>query len=202
MTSTGSAVGPAADPNAPPFGCTNPAHAHATDAEREDCELRRVERAAHERMASGRPAAARPPTRIGAIVRPLVDLAARGESPPERLLLDALSRVTSRVEPPGVLVEPQREIATPRALYRADVALTLRALPTARIVVEVDGFAYHDGDRERAAEDKRRDRALVRAGWRVLRFAAREVNAAPMVCADEAVETLLAVAYAPPKGAR
>jgi very-short-patch-repair endonuclease len=39
----------------------------------------------------------------------------------------------------------------------------------ARLVVEVDGHATH-GTRFAFEDDRRRDLALVRAGWRVVRF--------------------------------
>lgn len=41
--------------------------------------------------------------------------------------------------------------------------------PTFRLVVEVDGFAYHSAQR-RFEGDRRRDSALTSAGWRVLRI--------------------------------
>ncbi len=40
------------------------------------------------------------------------------------------------------------------------------AAPSVRLIVEVDGGSH----RGRAAQDARRDRALARAGWRVLRL--------------------------------
>jgi very-short-patch-repair endonuclease len=43
-----------------------------------------------------------------------------------------------------------------------------------RVVVELDGFAYHSGRRE-YREDRRRDRALVAQGYAVLRFTYEDV---------------------------
>ncbi len=42
------------------------------------------------------------------------------------------------------------------------------AWPTARLVVECDGFEHH-GDRPAFERDRRRDAILVAAGWRVIR---------------------------------
>ncbi|HMJ36154.1 MAG TPA: type IV toxin-antitoxin system AbiEi family antitoxin domain-containing protein [Baekduia sp.] len=56
--------------------------------------------------------------------------------------------------------------------------------PSHRLIVEVDGWAYH---RTRAAfdDDRARDRALLRAGWRVARFSDRQVARDPdAVAAD------------------
>ena len=52
------------------------------------------------------------------------------------------------------------------------------AWPAARLVVEVDGFAFH-ADREAYRKDRRRGNALQRAGWRVLRFSWEDVVGAP-----------------------
>ncbi len=59
-------------------------------------------------------------------------------------------------------------------------------LQPGRIVVELDGYEHHDSSPELAARDKRRDRVMVAGGWRVLRFAGREVNRDALACAKEA----------------
>lgn len=40
---------------------------------------------------------------------------------------------------------------------------------TRRLVIEVDGYAYHSGD-DRFQRDRTKQNALLAAGWRVLRF--------------------------------
>ncbi len=55
-----------------------------------------------------------------------------------------------------------------------------------RIDVEVDGAAYHRD----ARADALRDQRLEAAGWKVLRFAAREVRADARACAQRVVEAL------------
>jgi very-short-patch-repair endonuclease len=47
--------------------------------------------------------------------------------------------------------------------------------------VECDGEAWHSG-RDRAAADRERDNNLTEAGWRILRFSGREIEAAPDKC--------------------
>ena len=56
-----------------------------------------------------------------------------------------------------------------RVLGRVDFAW-----PEQRLVVETDGFAFH-ADRRSYREDRRRNNALVLAGWRVLRFSWEDV---------------------------
>ena len=46
--------------------------------------------------------------------------------------------------------------------------------PSLRLAIEADGWETH-GDRRAFEEDRRRDAALVAAGWRVLRFTWRQV---------------------------
>lgn len=63
-----------------------------------------------------------------------------------------------------------------RVLGRVDFAW-----PEQRLVVEVDGYAFH-ADREHYRQDRRRTNGLVLAGWTVLRFSWEDV-----VCRPDAV---------------
>ena len=73
------------------------------------------------------------------------------------------------LEDAGLQVEPQVRI---RGVGRVDL------LVEGRLVVEVDGFAYHS-DRQRFAADRRRDAALLAMGYRVLRFTWMDVVTRP-----------------------
>ena len=63
--------------------------------------------------------------------------------------------------------------------YRIDFAFV-----PARIAVELDGYEYHS-DRDRFTEDRQRDRALQRDGWRVLHFSGREIYYNVDACVQE-----------------
>ena len=52
-------------------------------------------------------------------------------------------------------------------------------------MVEVDGHAFHERTREQAIRDRRRDRNLLREGFRVIRFTGSEVFGNPSGCAKE-----------------
>ena len=58
-------------------------------------------------------------------------------------------------------------------IARADFAWANR-----RVIVEIDGFEYHS-DRAAFQEDRRRQNALVNAGWRVLRFTVADLLLRP-----------------------
>lgn len=56
-----------------------------------------------------------------------------------------------------------------------------------RYAIEIDGFEWHDKTPAQAEADKKRERAIQKEGFTVLRFAAREVLRDPDACADEVV---------------
>jgi len=77
--------------------------------------------------------------------------------------------------------------------YRLDFAILYRVAgwkKPAQIAIECDGHDYHDGTKEAAERDKKRNRVLTAAGWKVLRFTGREIYRDPKRCAEE-VESLL-----------
>jgi very-short-patch-repair endonuclease len=69
--------------------------------------------------------------------------------------------------------------AFPAAGYAIDVAF-----PAARVAIEVDGWAWHM-DAERTAADKRRQNALVRMGWTILRYTWHDLMGRPVVVLAE-----------------
>jgi very-short-patch-repair endonuclease len=96
-----------------------------------------------------------------------------------------------------VVVEPQKLIRTEGGTYRADVFLyvtRVRVEPEGDqwgpIVVEIDGYEFHERTKEQAARDRKRDRDLVREGIRVVRFTGAEVFHRPFECAREVDELL------------
>lgn len=65
--------------------------------------------------------------------------------------------------------------------YRLDFAHL-----ASRTAIEIDGLAYHNGQTA-FQRDRERDRRLTAAGWRVVRFTAKEVFANGAKCAAEAL---------------
>lgn len=56
--------------------------------------------------------------------------------------------------------------------------------PDIKFGVEIDGLAYHNGQ-DSFMRDRARQRALEADGWRIIRFAAKEVLNDPQKCFEE-----------------
>ena len=94
----------------------------------------------------------------------------------------------SGVERQVVSIEPQRDISTTNAQYRADFVVyrsTKGKGVSPVIVVEADGREWHDRTQFQAIRDRRRDRAMVLQGMRVLRFSGSEIYGDAESCVDE-----------------
>jgi hypothetical protein len=84
------------------------------------------------------------------------------------------------------LGQPQYEIHDgPLLIARVDFAYVER-----RLVVEVDGYAFHS-TLAQFERDRRRDRALKGRGWEVLRFVADDVRRRPASIVDDLARSLL-----------
>jgi hypothetical protein len=72
---------------------------------------------------------------------------------------------------------------------RPDMAVWMPSDENVRILIECDGFKYHSNQRT-FASDRSRDRALMRQGFKVLRFAGAEICDDPLKAGKELVEYL------------
>ncbi|GEL18556.1 DUF559 domain-containing protein [Pseudonocardia asaccharolytica] len=97
------------------------------------------------------------------------NLGAHGSATARLLLVAAADRSASVAE--RLLVRRLREARIDgwRAGFEAGGFVIDIAFPLARVAIEVDGWAWHM-DAARAGWDKRRQNALVRHGWTVLRY--------------------------------
>lgn len=96
------------------------------------------------------------------------------DSEPERLFWQANDR----------LGRPLRPLTAqhPVGRYRLDFALV-----DEKRAIEVDGLAWHNGQ-ESFVKDRERQRRLEMEGWRVLRFAAKEIMDDADTCVRQAAE--------------
>lgn len=94
---------------------------------------------------------------------------------------------------PGVGIHcwPQVKIGN----YRVDFAIRLerlfvgsRAKDARKVIVELDGHAFHDKDKHQRAYEKARDRFLTTQDYRVLHFTGSEVVADPLRVAHDSLQ--------------
>ena len=116
-----------------------------------------------------------------------------GSSAAGRLLVAAADRADSAAE--RLLVRILRDagitgwvLGHPFGPWRIDLAF-----PREKVAVEVDGWAWHV-DVERFANDRRKQNALVRAGWDPLRFTWHDLDGRPGEVAGEIGATPAAAA--------
>lgn len=84
----------------------------------------------------------------------------------------------------------------PILTYKADFVIGLTDFPDAqRIVVECDGHDFHERTKEQAMRDRRRDREMQSAGFKVFRFTGSEIHRDAFACAHEALQASLAIHY-------
>jgi very-short-patch-repair endonuclease len=117
----------------------------------------------------------RAPRRRGATaLRTLLDVQGFSRSEAERRLRELVGR--ARLPPPQCNVRV--------AAYEVDFLWE-----TERLIVEVDGYAYH-GDREAFERDRRRDADLTAAGYRVVRITWRQLVEEPEAVAVRLAQAL------------
>jgi len=64
-------------------------------------------------------------------------------------------------------------LGLPFGPYKIDLAF-----PDVKVAIEIDGWAWHV-DQDRFVGDRRKQNALVRAGWTVLRFTWHDLTRTP-----------------------
>lgn len=95
------------------------------------------------------------------------------------------------------VLEPQKQIGP----YRVDFLITRFAYELTktrgeemrrrnRLIIECDGFEYHDADKKRASADRSRDRELQSQGFHVFRFSGAQLYRDNWACAVEAFDFL------------
>ncbi len=112
------------------------------------------------------------------------------ESPLERRMFEALSTcgfTREDSERPGIArLYQQMPVVTHLGAFRIDLAAIRRVDKfVLKLAIEADGHDFHHADKQQVERDCRRDRALVRAGWRVLRFPGSEIHRDADACALE-----------------
>lgn len=121
------------------------------------------------------------------------NLGAQGSAAAGRLVVAAADGAASIAERRLVALLRRAGVGGWRLDHRVDGFRVDVAFPTARLAVEVDGWAWHM-DAIRSQHDKRRQNSLVRLGWTVLRYTWHDLNDRPQVVIAEIVAAAGAVA--------
>lgn len=105
----------------------------------------------------------------------------QAESPVERMFREAWCELYP--EHAAKLVA-QYPVTAEEQRFRLDFAIP-SVTRDGRLAIEIDGHATHSSPAA-IAHDRRRQRILERAGWRVIRFGGSEVHRNARACAREA----------------
>lgn len=117
------------------------------------------------------------------------------ESPIEQLLGLALKDYEKifniKAELGVYTIDPQYEIECFGKKYRVDFYITaMRNDKLKCVIVECDGYDFHEKTKEQATRDKQRDRFLTKAGYTVIRFTGSEIWDNPQKCVREIIDIL------------
>jgi very-short-patch-repair endonuclease len=82
----------------------------------------------------------------------------------------------------GINLEPQFEVLAGGHNYRIDFAISSR-----KLAIELDGHEYHK-TKEQRTDDAKRERALQKVGWAVIRFTGTEVFSDVYKCVSDVLE--------------
>lgn len=86
---------------------------------------------------------------------------------------------------------PQYKIKTEKHTYRLDFMLDLYSEKEEhKFAIECDGHNYHEKTKEQAANDRSRERALMREGFTVIRFTGSELHNKPFKCMEEMADVV------------
>lgn len=110
------------------------------------------------------------------------------ESPIEQLLGLSLSINLGRLEfmSEACSLRLQETINTNNQTYRVDFLVDATTKQkSVSYVIECDGHEFHEKTKNQAKRDKQRDRNLMSAGYKVLRFTGSEIYKDPNTCAHE-----------------
>lgn len=93
----------------------------------------------------------------------------------------------------ATFLDPQHKITTEKNTYYADfgIGVLLSDDTSLKWAIECDGHDFHEKTKEQAKRDKQRERAIIGAGYTVIRFTGSEIHEDPYKCVQEAHSLIL-----------
>lgn len=86
----------------------------------------------------------------------------------------------------GLTLSPQEIVETEAGRFAVD--FVVRSTSREPVAIEIDGHDFHEKTKEQVASDKRRERAIVKKGFKLLRFTGSEITRNPRACVADVVE--------------
>ncbi|KAF0129580.1 MAG: hypothetical protein FD152_2193 [Xanthobacteraceae bacterium] len=83
-------------------------------------------------------------------------------------------------------LSPQEMVETEAGRFTVD--FVVRSPDREPVAIEIDGHDFHEKTKEQVASDKRRERAIVKKGFKLLRFTGSEITRNPRACVADVVE--------------
>lgn len=105
------------------------------------------------------------------------------ESPIETLFYDTFDFIKKRDNIYNCFLQPQVKIGK----YRVDFELVNNYK---KIVVECDGYEFHEKTKQQVNKDKKRERDLQKLGYQVIRFSGSEIFNNSEECVEELLEIM------------
>lgn len=90
----------------------------------------------------------------------------------------------------NVTLHPQERVKTSGGTYAIDFVVRSKVGSETRgtVAIELDGHDFHEKTKEQVAKDKKRERAIVKAGLPMLRFSGHEIWKDARACVLEVAE--------------
>lgn len=92
----------------------------------------------------------------------------------------------------GVLVFPQLEIKCENKTYYADFEVLIdRIGKTVSVLVECDGYDFHQKTKKQVESDNEREYEIKKQGYDILRFSGSQIYNNPFKCANDVFDYLI-----------
>jgi very-short-patch-repair endonuclease len=89
----------------------------------------------------------------------------------------------------GVKLRPQDTLKVDGIAYSIDFVVQ-KPDGKMKLAIELDGHDFHEKTKEQATRDRRRERAIIRHGFTILRFTGSEIFRNSRKCVEEVIEMI------------
>jgi very-short-patch-repair endonuclease len=137
---------------------------------------------------------------IGSYMAKAIEIMSRSESPIEKIMAITLFHLFNVNRPRFRKWETknysQKTFDLDGKNYRTDFyfeAINLEGKEVLKLIIECDGYDFHEKTKEQAQKDKERDRIFTKNGFKILRFTGSEIYKDPLKCGLDVIKTVIEV---------